>query len=490
MKCKNRKLNKMFFSLIIISFFTSNFTIIAQTFNTNYIESSSSYQFVAVSADDFNEDGFLDIVSTSLKDNGEIALWLNDGSHEFNKSVIATNFLNPRSVYIEDIDGDGILDILSGEYYGNKICWWKNDGNENFNMFVVDSLFLGPHTVDAKDINGDGHMDILSSGAGLDGEYREVAWWVNDGNQNFSKIIINNEYTKSCFIEGVNMDGDSDKDILFCDEVAGDILWYENIGSDSNFVRHMIDSTYNYIHNVVARDIDNDGDKDIIGASTYNGKLTWWENDGNQEFTRNHIFNVPGAIWVDSCDVDKDGNIDLVLAAMGTRSLTWWENDGNQNFNFHILPNTVNGGGFGMVAKDFDNDDDIDFTMVTFDEGFGNNDGISELIFWENNTVDIESNYEFAITNYELNQNYPNPFNPVTRINYKFNSIPLTALQSAEIVVHNSLGQQVWSSGNLPFTNNPSKLFFDGSAFNSGIYYYSLIVDGKTIGTKSMVLIK
>ena len=32
--------------------------------------------------------------------------------------------------------------------------------------------------------------------------------------------------------------------------------------------------------------------------------------------------------------------------------------------------------------------------------------------------VDIESNYELSIMNYELKQNYPNPFNPVTRINY------------------------------------------------------------------------
>jgi len=114
--------------------------------------------------------------------------------------------------------------------------------------------------------------------------------------------------------------------------------------------------------------------------------------------------------------------------------------------------------------------------------------------------VDIEDNYELAITNYELKQNYPNPFNPHTRINYE---LAITNYELAEIVVYNAMGQQVWSSGNLPFTRRTigdsasspkgihhSPLYFDGSKFNSGIYYYSLIVDGKKLSTKSMVLIK
>ncbi len=84
-----------------------------------------------------------------------------------------------------------------------------------------------------------------------------------------------------------------------------------------------------------------------------------------------------------------------------------------------------------------------------------------------------------------LKQNYPNPFNPVTRINYE---LRITNYEKAEIVVHNSRGQKVWSS--KPLSLNTNHCLFDGSKFNSGIYYYSLVVDGKKIDTKSMVLIK
>ena len=105
-----------------------------------------------------------------------------------------------------------------------------------------------------------------------------------------------------------------------------------------------------------------------------------------------------------------------------------------------------------------------------------------------NEATGIESNYELAITNYELKQNYPNPFNPITKIRYQ---LSVNSEQLAEIVVHNSAGQQVWSS---PITDYALRvtgsILFNGSKFNSGIYYYSLVVDEQKIDTKSMILIK
>ena len=98
----------------------------------------------------------------------------------------------------------------------------------------------------------------------------------------------------------------------------------------------------------------------------------------------------------------------------------------------------------------------------------------------------IDNNYELSITNYELKQNYPNPFNPLTRINYE---LGIRNYELAEIVVYNAMGQMVWSKTihSSLFTNHCT---FDGSSFNSGIYYYSLVVDGIKKDTKAMILIK
>ncbi len=84
-----------------------------------------------------------------------------------------------------------------------------------------------------------------------------------------------------------------------------------------------------------------------------------------------------------------------------------------------------------------------------------------------------------------LYQNYPNPFNPVTKISFQ---LAVNSEQLVEIVVYNAMGQSVWSS--KPLSLNTNNCLFDGSKFNSGVYYYSLIVDGIKVDTKAMLLIK
>ena len=103
----------------------------------------------------------------------------------------------------------------------------------------------------------------------------------------------------------------------------------------------------------------------------------------------------------------------------------------------------------------------------------------------ENGNVDIDDNTSTTLSDHRLKQNYPNPFNPTTKIRYQ---LAVNSEQLAEIVVYNTIGQEIWSSN--PSSLNPNTCTFDGSKFNSGVYYYSLVVDGKKMDTKSMLLIK
>ena len=106
----------------------------------------------------------------------------------------------------------------------------------------------------------------------------------------------------------------------------------------------------------------------------------------------------------------------------------------------------------------------------------------------ESGNVDIRKNEKNSTIGFNLNNNYPNPFNPFTRIDYELAN---SNYELAEIIVYNVMGQIVFS---LPITHHgfPVKDFvlFDGSKFNSGTYYCSLVIDGKKIETKSMVLVK
>ncbi|MBN2661962.1 MAG: T9SS type A sorting domain-containing protein [Tannerellaceae bacterium] len=85
---------------------------------------------------------------------------------------------------------------------------------------------------------------------------------------------------------------------------------------------------------------------------------------------------------------------------------------------------------------------------------------------------------------HELFQNYPNPFNPVTQIKFA-----LAETADVKLSVYNISGQLVSQLTSGVRQAGVHKVDFDGSRLNSGIYYYTLEVDGKAM-TKKMVLTK
>jgi len=84
-----------------------------------------------------------------------------------------------------------------------------------------------------------------------------------------------------------------------------------------------------------------------------------------------------------------------------------------------------------------------------------------------------------------LSQNYPNPFNPVSKINFG-----LPRHGQVSLKVYNVLGNEVVTLVNESRPAGSYEVNFDGSNFPSGIYFYDLVVDGKIIDTKRMLLLK
>ncbi|OQX93131.1 MAG: hypothetical protein B6I17_04150, partial [Tenericutes bacterium 4572_104] len=109
--------------------------------------------------------------------------------------------------------------------------------------------------------------------------------------------------------------------------------------------------------------------------------------------------------------------------------------------------------------------------------------GIDDITVEASSTSSLVDN-DIQIKGYELG-NYPNPFNPSTAIKFK-----LQTANFANVAVFNSLGAKVWESGNMQRAAGNHSISFDGSALNSGVYFYSLELNGKSILTRKMMLIK
>ncbi|WP_452231735.1 FG-GAP-like repeat-containing protein [Lacinutrix sp. MEBiC02595] len=135
----------------------------------------------SIFSNDMDNDGDMDIVSTSYSSSGltigDIFWHENiDGQGTFTSSqLISTNPQRPVSVCSSDIDGDGDADVLMSSINDNRITWYKNLG-------VLGNEINGVIQLDL-DLNGCDNNDINVSNLLINAD---------NGNDSFSTFTLNN----------------------------------------------------------------------------------------------------------------------------------------------------------------------------------------------------------------------------------------------------------------------------------------------------------
>ena len=110
----------------------------------------------------------------------EVYWWENSDTSPgiiWTEHIVDETISGTESIYAQDIDADGNMDIIGALDYCDDIIWWENvDGSGiSWTRHIVTEGFDNVHSVFSEDIDGDGAMDILGV-ASNDG----VAWWKLD----------------------------------------------------------------------------------------------------------------------------------------------------------------------------------------------------------------------------------------------------------------------------------------------------------------------
>ncbi|MBL4605148.1 MAG: VCBS repeat-containing protein, partial [Flavobacteriaceae bacterium] len=281
----------------------------------------------SLSIADFDNDGDLDIVTSNVSTSVYIRLFTNDGNENFTGTLILRNEIfvqDSKTVSIADIDNDRDIDIISHASLG-RLAINFNDGNGGFvaPLFTTTSLtdLFGLFTAD---IDGDGDLDIVSSSK----DENTLAWYENNGAGNFtsSEHIVATDATSIRNVSAADIDGDGDMDLMSASASDNTIAWYENDGSQ-NFTKITIDTSAMNAQDVSASDVDGDGDIDIIAASKDDDSVVLYVNDGSDVFTKKVITNVAdGAKFVRVVDIDSDGDLDIIGSSDLDDLLDWYEN--------------------------------------------------------------------------------------------------------------------------------------------------------------------
>lgn len=338
------------------------------SFGDRQIISTEGDHFLTPKTSDIDNDGDLDILTSSISDN-KICWYENtDGLGNFGaQQIISAEINNPMDIYPVDINNDGYQDVLSYSFNDSTLIWFENsDGLGNFdNSHLVFENNVPIKRVFPKDIDGDSDIDLFIV---LD---NTIKWLENmDGLGDFSEehLIYTSEYSLSDLLS-FDIDNDSDFDLVYISHNGVMISWFENTDGLGNFQNSQaIDADYqdysSSFSGLSSGDIDNDGYQDLISLSSSHDKVSWYKYSEDENTYENRgnitawVYNLRDLYY---CDIDGDNDIDVLSNSYYDHDVNWYRNmDHKGNFGSQLTVSSESNNGDKVIACDLDSDGDND----------------------------------------------------------------------------------------------------------------------------------
>ncbi len=375
-----------------------------------------------VVADDFDGDGWLDLMTSDWADDGQLRLFRNTGKGQFEERTETaglSGLFGGLNLIQADYDNDGDLDVLvlRGAWRGesgripNSLL--QNDGQGNFVDVSLEAgiadVELPTQTAAWADYDNDGDLDLF-----VGNESYPSQLFQNVGGGRFTDVaeqagVTNDRFTKGCSWGDINQDGFADLYVSNYGRPPAPVagrpagLFDAHGGEPNRLYRNNRDGTFTDIADeagVTAPqlgfpawfwDCNNDGNLDLFAAS-YAGNTS----DVAAQYLDLPITAEPDRLYLGDGsgqfqDVSADYGIDRVSLAMGA-NYGDLDNDGFDDFYLatgapeydSLVPNIMyrnraglgfenvtTAGGFGHLQKghavafaDFDNDGDQDVFVV------------------------------------------------------------------------------------------------------------------------------
>ncbi|MCA9217940.1 MAG: VCBS repeat-containing protein [Planctomycetales bacterium] len=306
------------------------------------ITTPAEYFLYDFSVVDFNQDGVLDVIGTYgipiendflARSTPQTYVYLSNGETIESAELLTNDPLKS----IVDVDGDGKLDFLHGDNFGNIRLVYNDLSRLDV---AVSEMRWSPASSVIADIDSDGDLDVISASI---------------------------RYRLDCPPD-YQICGST---IQLLENVDGTLTAPRDIGEPRYVAVQIFQAFYDLA--IEAVDVNGDGRLDIVWQKRHDntadarGKYTdgWLRNDGNGDFTR--VLDMPTNHLL--VDMNSDGRLDALVG--GREEIYWYQQLSDGEFSEDkTVADELRAIGFDRVFPfDFDDDGDQDLLVQTFADG-------------------------------------------------------------------------------------------------------------------------
>jgi len=219
--------------------------------------------------------------------------------------------------------------------------------------------------VDLVDVDADSDLDVLAS---IDGTTSEIVWWENasgDGSAWTQNSIYDARYSPQ-EIQGIDIDGDADLDVVVAEKDIDKVRWNKNEPSGGIYQSSATydakdtfqSTTIGSPRNIACGDVDGDSLNDVVVSSESTDGVKFIERAfilwAGERVVDDGTY-VTGARKVQLGDVDGDSDIDVVVADYSGNKCLWFENanGGGTSWTYHLIKDAV-ANAYTVDVGDFD----------------------------------------------------------------------------------------------------------------------------------------
>ena len=473
---------------------STSFTQVSENFNEIDVGQGARPCFT-----DLNGDGILDLFVGNKE--GALHHYRQNAMNSTDFTLISENFNgidvgNRAAPCFAYIDGDGLMDMVVGEYHG-FLNHFEQDAvdSDAFNpvngyfIKMIDSSRYG--TLALADFDNDGRRDMLM---GMEGAYLHHLEEDAPGSGSFSHVTedfigpLSANHAAPCLWD---IDGDDLLDLIVGTTNTGLLHYSQDAVGANTFTK--VSDNFSGIDIGEARprpcftDLESDGLLDLI-IGGYGGTLHHYRQDAEGSLTFNPVTTnfsgIDAGTYSAPCftDLDGDGRLDLIVGST-SGDLSHYEQDDIGSTNFTHLSYNFN---------------DIEVGKYTSPLFFDiNGDGREDLLvgeqsggvhYFQRDEDTRVAKHDGHPVSFRLHPNHPNPFNPATTIRY---DLPVSV--RVNIDVYNIAGRVVRMLENTIKQSGSHRVRWDGTdeyglPLGSGLYICRMQAGEYTRSVKLMLV--